>query len=1579
MMPGDCKDTLSITITAPAALEASNVAVGASCFGLSDGRATVNIFGGTGTYTYRWSSNVSTSNTANNLRAGNYIVTATDTKGCTITQNIVVTQPVEIVTTTTALGAGCSGRTPSSIIAKAAGGKAPFTYRWSNGSTIDTLKNPPTGNYVLIVSDSLRCQDTITVIVNSDSIPLQLRIEKTDLACDSESGGTARVIATGGGGLTYNYLWSNNAITPQITGLSRGAYEVTVTDDTGCRDSIKVDIANLGKFEANISNTAVSCPGAADGTITVIPNRGAPSDYQYEWSNTSGSSFLTRLSGGTYTVTITETASNCVVIASTNIIEADSIKIEIERVQNLDCNGDNDGSIDITATGGQGSLNYRWSNGALVSDLTSVGGGLYTLTVTDGNNCRETLEVNITEPEPLAVTIAVVNETGISNGRVTANVTGGTSGYNYIWLNSAGQAVGNQQTVSNLRAGVYTVQVTDRNGCNIQRSAAIQAQGCTGTFEITLTAKPTACDGTGGEISTQVTGGNAPYSYRWSTPNRDTTANVENLASGEYTVTVLDSGGCPKLESVVVSNPGSFAISFSSRREIACAGAFTGGVTATPNGRGPFKYQWSSGDTTRLIENKPAGEYTVTVTNGSGCVTSRSIEIEQPDTLFAKITARTNVTCFGANNGTTAVIAEGGSSPYSYRWSSNTNNATGTNLSNLAAGIYLVTATDINNCTTSTSVTITEPTQLDAGALATSVSCAGVENGSATLFVSGGTAPYSYIWSNNRTDSAEINLPAGAYTITVTDVQNCKDTVSVTVESPQELTINLTSTNERTPNANDGTAQAIPSGGTPPYQYRWDNTTTQQIATGLAPGLRSVTITDSKGCSKVGSVRINEASCIIGVQVTGTNIDCNGATSGRATAQVSNGGNETLSYVWSNNQTGATISGLRAGIYTVTVEQANTSCSANASITITEPSPITSSITNKTDIGCSGGMGSATVTASGGTGTLSYIWSTGASTATANNLTVGANSVTITDRNGCQKVETVTINQASGISLQVGTVTNVACAGASSGTATVNVTGGSGSYTYAWSNNVNSTTATANQLAAGTYTVTVNDGDGCESTTQVTITQPAPLAATARVNSNVTCRGESNGNAVVNVTGGTAGYTYQWSTNATTAQAENLPAGQHTITITDANNCTTTSSVTITQPETLQVVINSSNESVAGGNDGEARADPRGGTRPYRYSWSVPNATAQMISNLSPGNYTVTITDANGCTVTASTVIQQGGSNCAPFNILVADFPTTCATTTDGRAEVTNVTGAAPYQYRWSNGDTTASADSLAAGTYTVTVTGSDGCPSQQTVTITNPIALDFSVKTENEECEQAKNGAAIIEATGGTTPYSFMWQDGIGGNLRDTLASGNYTVTITDANQCKALATFTITVNEDRVPPVAVAKNITVYIDAFGQAEINVNDIDNGSTDNCDLASVSLSKRIFTCDDLGVNNILLIASDRSGNKDSIAAAVTVADTIKPFLDCQQDDILITNCEADRTITFSLPQAFDNCGAPLTPTLMEGLPSGSVFPPGITEQVFMVEDPAGNQAVCSFQVNIQVLNVAIEQDAPSCFNFAMVV
>lgn len=1573
---GDCKDTLSITITQPDALEASNVAVGATCFGLSDGRATVSVFGGTSPYTYRWSSNVSTANTASNLRAGSYTVTATDTKGCTVTQNIVVTQPAQVATTTTALGAGCSGRTPSSIIAKVTSGKAPFTYNWSNGSTRDTLINPPMGNYTLIVTDSLKCKDTIAVTVNNDAVPLQLRVEKTDLACNSEGGGIAQVIATGGGGSIYNYRWSNNATTAQITGLSQGDYEVTVTDDTGCRDSIKVNIANLGKFEARISNTAVSCPGAADGTAIVVPSRGAPSDYKYQWSNSSASSSIARLSGGTYTVTVTETATNCVVISSTNILEADSIKIEVEQIRNLSCSGDNNGSIDISATGGQGTLNYRWSNSSLSPDLTAVGEGTYILTVTDANNCKETLEVAITEPEPLTINIAVVNETGINNGRVTANVTGGTPGYNYVWLNNAGQVVGNQQTVSNLPAGIYTVQITDRNGCDAQRSAAIQSQGCTGTFEVTLTAQPTACDGTGGQISTEVTGGNAPYSYKWSTPNSDTTANLENLAPGEYTVTVLDSGGCPKLESVVVSNPGAFVISFSSRKEIVCAGDATGGVTATPNGAGPFKYQWSTGDTIRTIENQFAGEYTVTVTNGRGCVASRTIELEQPDTLFAKITSRTNVTCSGANNGTTAVIAEGGTGPYSYRWSSNTNNATDTNLSNLAAGIYLVTATDINNCTTSTSVTITEPTPLDAGGLATSVSCAGVENGSATLFVSGGTAPYSYLWSNNRTDSTEINLPAGAYTITVTDAQNCKDTVSVTVESPQELTINVTSSNEQTPNANDGTAQAIPSGGTPPYQYRWDNNTTQQLATGLAPGTRTVTVTDSKGCSKVGSVRINEASCIISVQVTGTNIDCNGATTGRASAQVSNGGDETLSYVWSNTQTGATISGLRAGTYTVTVEQANTSCTANASVTITEPSPITSSITNKADIGCSGGMGSATVTASGGTGTLSYLWSTGASTATANNLTAGINSVTITDRNGCQKVETVTINQASGISLQVGTVNNVACAGANTGTATINVTGGNGSYTYKWSNNVNSTTATANELAAGTYTVTVSDGDGCESTTQVTITQPTPLAANTSVNSNVTCRGESNGNATVNVTGGTAGYSYRWSTNATTAQVNNLPAGQHTVTITDANNCTTTSAVTITQPEALQVTINSSNESAAGSKDGQARADAIGGTPPYRYSWSIPNTTTRTVSNLSPGNYTVTITDANGCTVTASTVIQQGGINCAPFNILIADFPTTCATTADGRAEVTNVTGSSPYQYRWSNGDTTPVADSLAAGSYTVTVTGSDGCPSQQTVTITKPTALDFSVKTENEDCEQSKNGAAIIEATGGTIPYSFMWQDGIGGNLRDTLVSGNYTVTITDANQCQALATFTITVDEDRTPPVAVAKNITVYIDAFGQAEINVNDVENGSTDNCDLASVSLSKQIFTCDDLGANNIQLIANDRSGNRDSVTVIVTVADTIKPFLDCQQDDILITNCEADRTITFSMPQAFDNCGAPLTPTLMEGLPSGSVFPPGVTEQVFMVEDPAGNQAVCSFEVNIQVLSVAVEQDEPSCFNFA---
>ena len=368
-----------------------------------------------------------------------------------------------------------------------------------------------------------------------------------------------------------------------------------------------------------------------------------------------------------------------------------------------------------------------------------------------------------------------------------------------------------------------------------------------------------------------------------------------------------------------------------------------------------------------------------------------------------------------------------------------------------------------------------------------------------------------------------------------------------------------------------------------------------------------------------------------------TNVTCYGDNTGAMTAVV-NDGIAPYTYLWSNTQTTATISGLTAGTYTVTVTDAN-GCTATTSNAITQPqAAMTATVTNVVATGCASNSGSFTVNVNGGLSPYTFIASTGTQTSNVfSNLAVGAYQVTITDANGCSIYTTGTVNSTAAISLLVSN-TAVSCAG-NDGTATATASSGTAPYTYLWSNG--ETTANMNSLAEGTYSVTVTDAAGCQSVGSTTVANGCTSCA---INITLTATDEScfaanNGAIEVVPTTGTAPYTYDWSTaNLTGANPINVPAGTHTVTVTDANGCTATQA-TIVLPGTVMVV----NVSIQN-NGSAALATPQHGTAPYTYLWS-DGSTASSILPTTSGMYSVTVTDANGCTASSAVVNLIVGVN----------------------------------------------------------------------------------------------------------------------------------------------------------------------------------------------------------------------------------------------------------------------------------------------------------------------------------------------
>ena len=645
--------------------------------------------------------------------------------------------------------------------------------------------------------------------------------------------------------------------------------------------------------------------------------------------------------------------------------------------------------------------------------------------------------------------------------------------------------------------------------------------------------------------------------------------------------------------------------------------------------------------------------------------------------------------------------------------------------------------------------------------------------------------------------------------------------------SPCSTSASITAqTNVLCNGASTGSATVTPSGGTTPYTYSWTGGGgTSATTTSRAAGAYTVTITDAASCTATTSVTITQPSSALSGSITAqTNVGCNGASTGSATVTAS-GGTSGYTYSWTGGGgSSATTTGRAAGAYTVTITDAN-SCTATTSVTITQPTALSGSITAQTNVGCNGAStGSATVTASGGTSGYTYSWTGGGGTsATTTGRAAGAYTVTITDANSCTATTSVTITQpASAVSGSITAQTNVLCFGASTGSATVTASGGTSGYTYSWTGGGGSS-ATTTGRAAGAYTVTVTDANSCTATTSVTITQPASaVSASTTADSNATCI--AGGGATATPSGGTGPYTYLWSNADTTASITGITPGTYTVTISDANSCTATSSVAISAAPIPSVAASlDSNATCSAG--GGATATPSGGTSPYTYAWSNLASTAS-ITGVVAGTYTVTITDANSCTATSSVTITGATVivGVTPAN------PIVCA----GAATGTSMTASGATTYAWSpatglNTTTGATVVALPSVTTTYTVIGTTGtCNDTTTVTVTLS-SIDSIVLTASPQnicvggsssltamgCESVPGGGVFIseitgcDACAGASKGTWLPAS----NLEDPVEITNSTGAPVDMSGWKLEQTVSCTGSLIFPPGTIVAPNSTFVI----------------------------------------------------------------------------------------------------------------------------------------------------------------------
>ena len=1412
-----CTHENTVTISEPAALTVDSVQlINPSCNGYSDGQIIIhNTHGGTSPYNYAW--NVpGTSSTQTGLQAGDYFATITDANGCTLTNSpnaFVLTDPAEITASATVTDASCYGYNNGSASLSISGGTPSYTVQWdaaANGQTGLTANNLVSGTYSYTITDAHTCTKTDSVEINQPA-EITIVIDSVNNAHCGNSDGNAHVTASGGTG-TLSYSWNTSPVqTGQtLSNVPTGSYIVEVTDQNSCSNTETISISDENGPVVTVTDTNhVTCYGLNDGSATVSGSGGTGS-LSYAWSSSSNTGTTeTNLAAGNYTVTVSDEAG-CSSTASFTINQPSQLN-SVVSVTNASCFGYNDGEASISTSGGTPPYSYQWDantgnqTGATATNLTA---GSYSVTLTDANACPQVLNANVSQPDAVSIDSISITEPscfGYTDGQANiVSISGGTTNsgmYNVQWSTSPVQT---GYTANNLSAGTYTVTATDDHTCtatttiNISQPAILHID----SFSVT---EPSCFGYTNGNATVYVSGGTASssYNYTWNDNLSQTTQTANNLQANTYEVTVTDDHTCSVSGNVTINQPSELTSS-TSYQNVKCFGENNGYATVEANGgTSPYNYTWSNTQTGDSIYDLVAGWYIVTITDEHLCTKKDSVLISQPDLLEVNGTVN-DASCFGYNDGFINITVTGGTNPYQYSWSN------GDNTEDIYAGVgtYTVEVTDLNSCTASNSFTINQPDSISVSFNITNSHCQ-QSDGQIEVLPSGGTPDYSYTWSasaNTGNDSIAQNLPAGTYYVTIVDENYCSLETSATISDLFAAQIAITdSANNKCYGDTLGYAVvSVISGGTAPFSYEWFDENGNQITypdtnriENLSAGNYSVQVIDDAGCVSSYNFEITEFPELTGFLHIDSTISCYGNNDG-VISVVPQGGTGVYNYNWLNNgATDSILHNLAPDEYTVVLSDTNL-CSDTLRINLSQPAPVSIIVDSVKNISCyNGNDGYLSITPQGGTITngYSYAWSNNANTNYADSLSAGNYSVTVYDDNACFADTSLELTQNPPITVTAN-ITNSVCGG-NTGEIELTANGGVSPYDYAWAHDSTLHSNTASGLSQNTYNVTVIDSFNCSLDTAFSVIDDGAGTYTLINTQDVRCYNQSNGSATIGINGGTAGYSYVVYTGALmvdstysqydTITIANLSAGNYQVTIYDANGCISTGDIQLSQPsELLANLVDYANIKCFGDSTGFIAVEAVGGTPAYSYTWNN-GVSDSLVTNVPAGEYSVVINDSHDCEyilsgiqLTQPELLSTGVENSKGSN---------CYNDSTAFVNIWVEGGTPNYNYIWSNGDTTQNLANIPAGTYSLTVYDANDCTDTLSLVLENPspIQISDSVYMDNNY------GNIEIIANGGTSPYTYEWNTGDNDAELNNLIAGNYTVTVSDVNNCKIIKTYNI------------------------------------------------------------------------------------------------------------------------------------------------------------------------------------------
>jgi len=1412
---GVCQTSDSTLVTTLPSPIVSGTVVNTLC-GQNIGSIDATVSGDATPFTYLWSDN-STSEDISDLAAGAYTITATDTNGCSDDSTFAIINTNQPLFTFDVTDATC-GNQNGAINLSVSDTTGPVTYLWDNeNETTQDISNLSAGVYsVQITDEGTTCVVNGSATVLNQNAPV-VTFNVTPSLC-AQSVGAIDVEVTGGTG-TITHSWSNGATTEDLTNVPFGVYSDTISD-ANCEVIITATIINSNQFNASSEIVNPTCSAPSSGEINVLfDNNGGAQPFAFIWSpNTSDfTQSVSNLAPGTYQVIITDDA-NCVDTLITTIAPLPNISLSTVKVD-ATC-GNNDGSINLSVTGGSGTYIFEWSNSTSSEDVSDLAVGEYTVVVKDSadTSCSATTQVNIINGNLPTSSFEVTNSScTINDGAIVLTLNPISNDYTFLWTGPNGFSE-TTKDLNDLAPGEYSVVIQNTvTTCTLNDTVTIILNHAP---EISATVVNTSCGQNNGLIDITITGGTEPISVLWD--NFSIVQDQTNLGAGQYTVLVTDSANCSISETYEILP--SIQPTISNVSINPTCGNDTGSIVITiTDATNPIVYDWSFNGSdfsnAENLGNLAAGTYTLIATDVAGCTLLDTAILVYPNQPTIS-TSVTNTQC-AASTGAIDLTVTGGSAAFTYYWTFEGDTISNNqNLSALALGCYDLNVVDANGCEASTQACVLSQNAPVISFVTVQPSC-DLNNGSVTANLQGGIAPFTYVWTSNSSDSASVvNIGNGNYELTVTDNNGCEATSSVDLTNTGVPVLTADQTNASC-GSSDGSIELTIIGGVSPYTFLWSNNTTTQNINSISAGNYSVTVTDFAGCEVTGQFVITNGDAP-NITFTQTNATCNTAN-GSIDISVANGSGN-YDFLWTGPgviPTDEDQNALIAGEYNVIVTDAVSLCSDSLTITITNSNTFTATptLTNAT---CGLDNGSISFVIAGGSEPFVFEWCNGFTGSSVNNLPAGDCEVTITDDAGCEFTQTFTIISIPTPTLSAA-ITPASC-GQCNGAIAITVSGGELPFSYDWSNGASVSNIT--NLCAGSFDLTLTDDSGCD--VQGTFVVPGSPSITLSADTTQSTCGNSTGAINLTVSNGNDPYTFIWNgpgiSNVVTEDLTGITAGSYTVEVTDSNNCEATLTVEVTnsdQPTLSFSLSNATCGAPAGSIDltvGSINGQPT-------YLWSGPNsftANTQDISNVPAGTYTVTVT-AGSCIATDSATIIN--SNAPTASISVSN-DTICVG--EPVTLTINLTGTAPFNFSYSNGTSTIPVLNFAGNTFTTAISptttttytlvslisqSDPTCPGNfpipSAVVQANPVPAQ-PIITANGPLDFCSGQSVVLTSSYQTgNIWNFIGPDQFDQSITVN-ATGQFVVTFTNQFNCAATSD-TVDVNLISVPNVAAGNDVTI------------------------------------------------------------------------------------------------------------------------------------------------------------------------